>query len=95
MMLNCKETVRLISEKLDRHLSWWQRMNLWAHVMMCGACSAYNRQLEGLERVFKFRRRGADETVGSTAPENSVGLSGQRRTQIKRMLQLVFSEKPE
>lgn len=95
MMLNCKETVRLISEKLDRHLSWWQRMNLWAHVMMCGACSAYNRQLEGLNGSLSFAVGALDETVGSTAPENSVGLSGQRRTQIKRMLQLVFSEKPE
>jgi len=47
-MLSCKETARLVSDGLDRRLSLWQRMNLRLHLMMCGACSAYRRQVAQL-----------------------------------------------
>ncbi len=66
-MLTCKETARLISEGLDRKLSLWQRMNLRLHLMMCGACSAYRRQVETLNRI--VRRRFDESAVEATAPD--------------------------
>ncbi len=66
-MLTCKETARLISEGLDRKLSLWTRMNLRLHLMMCGACSAYRRQVELLNRV--VRRRFDESAVDETVPD--------------------------
>ncbi|MBI4580893.1 MAG: zf-HC2 domain-containing protein [Planctomycetes bacterium] len=54
-MLTCKEAVRLISEGLDRHLSWPTRLGLRMHLLMCRHCSAYGRQLRGLARLFHLR----------------------------------------
>lgn len=66
-MLTCKETAQLVSEGLDRKLSLWQRMNLRLHLMMCGACSAYRRQVETLNRI--VRRRFDESAVDATATE--------------------------
>jgi len=66
-MLTCKETARLVSEGLDRKLSLWTRMNLRLHLMMCGACSAYRRQVETLNRV--IHRRFAEPSVGIEASD--------------------------
>jgi hypothetical protein len=89
-MLNCKEVTRLISEGLDRRLSLWQRINLRMHMMWCGACATYKRQLEGLHRLFGLRwQRGG----GSSPDPASDGhrLSPARREQIKHLME---SESP-
>lgn len=83
-MLNCKETVRLVSEGLDHRLSLWQRMNLRLHVMMCGACGAYKRQVEGLHRLFSLRRRSATQTM---PPDFDASLSPEKRAHIKHLLE--------
>lgn len=54
-MLMCKEATRLISEGLDRRLPLWQRLNLRLHVSMCGACTAYKRQVEAIHRLLRAR----------------------------------------
>lgn len=85
-MLNCKEATRLISEGLDHRLSMWQRINLRLHVMMCGACSAYKRQIEGLHRIVGLRRQRAE----GTAPDmisDAHRLSPAKREQIKHLLE--------
>ena len=57
-MLSCKETTRTISEGLDRKLTLRRRVALRLHVMMCSACRAYTRQVEGLNEHISacFRR---------------------------------------
>jgi len=69
-MLTCKETARLVSEGLDRKLSLWQRMNLRLHLMMCGACSAYRRQVETLHRIVRrrFGKSAVDVTTTDAPP---------------------------
>jgi hypothetical protein len=85
-MLNCKDATRLISEGLDHRLSMWQRMNLRLHVMMCGACSAYKRQIEGLHRIFGLRRQRA-EGIASDMSSDAHRLSPAKREQIKHLLE--------
>ncbi len=68
-MLTCKETARLISEGLDRKLSLWQRMNLRLHLMMCGACSAYRRQVETLNRIVRRRFDESADDATTTTPD--------------------------
>ncbi len=54
-MLSCKEITQLISEGLDRRLSFWQRVGLRLHLMMCGACAAYKRQVTTLNKLISTR----------------------------------------
>lgn len=87
-MLNCKDATRLISEGLDHRLSMWQRMNLRLHVMMCGACGAYKRQVEGLHRLFSLRRHSSTRTMPT---DPAASLSPERRAHIKHLLEAEFS----
>ncbi len=61
-MLSCKEATQLVSEGLDRELSFWQRMSLRLHVLMCRACSRYTRQVKALDEAVSKHYRG-DLTV--------------------------------
>jgi len=82
-MLTCKETARLISEGLDRKLSLWQRMNLRLHLMMCGACSAYRRQVETLNRIV---RRRFDESAVDVPPTDAPTCPEQTKRRITESL---------
>lgn len=52
-MFNCRKNTKLVSENLDRELSFYQRMSMTMHGLMCGACRAYRRQIEALEALIK------------------------------------------
>jgi anti-sigma factor ChrR (cupin superfamily) len=85
-MLMCREATRLISEGLDRRLPWWQRISLRFHVMMCGACHAYKKQIESLHRLVlqKFRAQMQHTLGGHEA--DPMALSPEKRTQLKTVL---------
>jgi predicted anti-sigma-YlaC factor YlaD len=82
-MLTCKETARLVSEGLDRKLSLWQRMNLRLHLMMCGACSAYRRQVETLNRIV---RRRFDESAVDVPTTDAPACPEQTKRRITESL---------
>lgn len=44
-MLSCKEANRLISQELDRKLSWGERIGLKLHVSMCDGCTNARKQM--------------------------------------------------
>jgi predicted anti-sigma-YlaC factor YlaD len=44
-MLSCKEVSNLLSDRLDRKLSFMERVRLRMHLAMCTACSRVGRQL--------------------------------------------------
>jgi len=47
-LLSCKDTVRLASEALDRHLTIGNRLALRVHLLMCRACGRFRQQLRFL-----------------------------------------------
>jgi len=47
-MLTCKQASQLISQSLDHPLSWYELMQLRLHLMMCGACNRFRKQLNVL-----------------------------------------------
>ena len=81
-MLSCKETTRTISEGLDRKLPLRRRIALRLHVMMCSACRAYKRQVEGLNELVSGRFR---RDHSSHLPE-SQSLSEESREKMKAAL---------
>lgn len=85
-MLNCKETTRLISERLDRHISLWQHFNLRMHIMMCGACNAYKRQIEGLQALFGSRVQRGEAVIVPFSGVEDLKLSPQKREETRRLI---------
>ncbi|WP_355660413.1 zf-HC2 domain-containing protein [Halomonas salifodinae] len=50
-MMMCKRATELMSQRLDRPLSWTEKVSLTFHLSMCGACKQCNRQFELLHRA--------------------------------------------
>ena len=51
--LSCKEASRLISQGMDRRLSFPERIAVRLHVGICDACTRFTRQVEFLRRALK------------------------------------------
>ncbi|MGO2133651.1 MAG: zf-HC2 domain-containing protein [Halomonas sp.] len=54
-MTMCKKATRLMSLKLDRPITFQERLSLRLHLSMCGACRECDRQfalLHGIGRRF-------------------------------------------
>lgn len=45
-MLSCKDASRLISQSLDRRLTWYERFGLRVHLMICDVCSRFRKQVK-------------------------------------------------
>ena len=49
-MLSCRHMTRLISDGLDRPLSWWERFCLGVHLLGCPPCLRFSRAIRWLHR---------------------------------------------
>jgi hypothetical protein len=47
-MKSCQEITRMISDGMDRDLDWAAQLGIRAHLLMCGSCSEFARQLQAL-----------------------------------------------
>jgi len=56
LILSCREASRLISQKLDRNLSFSETVALRLHVSICAACTRFTRQMEFLRRALRQYR---------------------------------------
>ena len=74
-MLNCEETSRLVSERLDRELSLGERFGLQFHLSMCSACRNLKQQMNLLRRA-TFFYASADTDLTSTSDEGNTDTSG-------------------
>jgi len=45
-MLSCREVSKLLSEGRERRLGLWERISLKLHLMMCGGCNNFRKQLD-------------------------------------------------
>lgn len=52
-MLSCKEANRLMSQELDRKLSWGERIGLRLHISMCDGCSNARKQMSVVRSTCK------------------------------------------
>lgn len=55
-MISCKKASRLMSEGMDRRLSFKEVIDLKMHLLMCGACAQILKQLKGLRRLIRAYR---------------------------------------
>lgn len=62
-MLNCKETTRLASDRFERRLTLWERVNFLMHLMMCPFCRLFARQIGWLHDIFHKSSTLSDEQL--------------------------------
>jgi len=51
MMIKCKEASWLISASLDRALTMAEQVRLSMHLMLCGNCKNFSRQMAQLRAI--------------------------------------------
>jgi len=56
-MLVCKEAIRLVSEQLDHKLTFWCRLSLRMHLLICRNCSRYMGQIEAIDKAIRDHYR--------------------------------------
>jgi hypothetical protein len=49
-MLTCQDTTRLLSARLERRLSWLERLVVGVHLLGCRHCRRFRRALDWLHR---------------------------------------------
>lgn len=77
--LNCRHTARLLSDRLERSLSWFEWMCLAVHLLGCEPCCRFGRSVRWLHR-----------TLASTP--NNERLSADARERIRVALERAATE---
>ena len=77
---SCKQASRLQSEAMDRRLSFFERLGLRIHLLLCAWCRRYGEQL-------KFLRSAAHQCESHEQAEAAQKLSPEARERIKQKLQ--------
>ena len=80
-MLTCKEAIYLASKKLDKNLTFRERVEFLLHTAMCGLCRHYARDMEALHKLMLKAGK-----AGQTLLPESAKLSEQSRARIKHVL---------
>jgi putative zinc finger protein len=57
-MMNCKQVIRLISERQERELTLRERLALMMHTMACSGCNNYGKHLAFLRKAGRRLREG-------------------------------------
>jgi hypothetical protein len=70
-MLNCKETTQLISQSLDRDLSWKERFSLKYHLLICKNCKRFGQQLQTIYVALKRIGKNVENDPNITLPLES------------------------
>jgi hypothetical protein len=76
----CKKATRLLSEAMDRRLSFFEKFGLRLHLFLCKWCRRYGEQL-------KFLRSAARECQEHESRQEPQRLSPEARERIKQRLQ--------
>lgn len=50
-MSRCKDITKLISDSMERKLSWWQRIDLRMHLILCGFCRRFQANVLVLRKL--------------------------------------------
>ncbi len=80
-MLSCEQTSELLSRGLDQHLPFTQRMAIRIHLLMCRACSQYEKQLHFIRRAARRLSQATEHGDQAATP-----LSPEARERIRNTL---------
>jgi hypothetical protein len=70
-MLNCKQTSQLVSQSLDRRLTWKERLAVRLHLLICKYCARFNRQLLAMRAGLKRASQTIEEDTNIQLPSDA------------------------
>jgi hypothetical protein len=76
-MYTCKEATELLSQSLDRKLTFGQKLGLKMHLSMCKLCTRHKKQMSFLQKLFS---RNTEESANL---HKSLSLSDEKKEEIK------------
>jgi len=79
---SCKEASRLISDSLERPLSFAENLQLTVHLGLCHACTQTQRQFKTLKNIFNHYAKLARQLP----PDGKNHLSAEASARIKASL---------
>ncbi len=59
-MLTCKQASKLVSQSLDRPLTWSEKVMLRLHLLICDPCTQFKRQLNMLRTALQRITNGIE-----------------------------------
>jgi len=78
-MLNCKQTSALVSQSLDRQLTWRERIAVRIHLWICVYCRRFAQQLNLIRRMMQAWQQQATD-------QSELALSQAARERITQQL---------
>lgn len=72
-MLSCKQASQLLSQSLDRRLSWRERMGLRLHLMVCDVCQRFGRQLAIMRSAIRIMVQTGEQDEQVRLPAEAKG----------------------
>ena len=51
--LDCEKVAQLVSESLDKKLTWYQRILLQIHLFVCDTCQEFSKQIRMLHQIIR------------------------------------------
>lgn len=57
--MNCVQATRLLSEAMDRPLTWQEQLRLKVHLGICTGCRRFSGQMPVLRRISRRYAEGA------------------------------------
>ena len=85
-MINCKEYAELSSQRMDRPLSFWDRVSMKLHQILCPPCGVIQQQFRAMRSACRF-------SSGDDASADTGGLSDEACDRMKAALRQVSQEK--
>lgn len=70
-MLNCKQTSQLVSQSLDRRLTWQERFAVKVHLWICKYCRRFSRQLLAVRSGLQRLTQSVEENTDLQMPSES------------------------
>ena len=81
-MLRCREISKLVSESMERKLSFREWLALRMHLAMCGLCNGFAKQV----RFLRMAARRDSQRLADGRAHSEVRLSPEARTRIEAAL---------
>lgn len=70
-MLTCKQSSQLISQSLDKSLTWSERLNLKFHLFICKYCARFYHQLHTVKAAVDKLRNQVEQDESITLSEEA------------------------
>ncbi|MCX5658672.1 MAG: hypothetical protein NTW19_02990 [Planctomycetota bacterium] len=83
ILFSCKDASRTMSAQRDRPLSFFERVSLTGHLLVCAACRLYRRQIAVLDRWCRGAGAAEEASAASINEKTTDGLTPESRERLR------------